>query len=255
MLRHSLAVAAIDARILTRDPSPVIVMTVLPLFFIPFFAPGAQAQLVAAGYPSAVGVDYAVPGLAVLFALLCVQQVVTAFFRDDQWGTGPRLRISPARGADILLGKSMTAFAAQVAQFLVVLLGGALLFGYRPGGSLFGILLVLVAFSAAMIGFGLLLVAASPSFELAMVVGNVVAMLMAGIGGAFGPVETLPEWMQAVAPISPAYWALHALRVLSLEHGGLPDALGPALVLFGYTAAFGLVAVALFSLRRRKGHR
>lgn len=253
MLRHSLAVAAIDARILWRDPSPVVVMTVIPLVFVSFFVPGARGQLATAGYASASGVEYAVPGLAVLFALLCVQQVVTAFFRDQQWGTWDRLRTSPARGVDLLLGKSLTAFAAQLLQFVAVLLGGALLFGYRPNGSMLGLVLVLVAFSAAMIGFGLLLVSASRSLELALVIGNVLAMLMAGVGGAFGPVEALPTWMQTIAPASPAYWALQAMRSLTLDRAGALDALGPSMALFGFAAGFVLLAVALLALRRRKG--
>ncbi|MBP5803706.1 ABC transporter permease [Microbacterium maritypicum] len=253
MLRHSLAVAAIDARILWRDPSPVVVMTVIPLVFVPFFIPGARAQLADAGYPSAAGVEYAVPGLAVLFALLCVQQVVTAFFRDDQWGTGERLRTSPARSVDLLLGKSLTAFGAQLLQFVAVLLGGALIFGYRPTGSVVGMTLVLVAFSSAMIGFGLLLASASRSLELSLVIGNVLAMLMAGVGGAFGPVESLPAWMQSIAPASPAYWALQAMRSLTLDRAGVLDVLGPTLALFGFTTGFGLLAAALLAVRRRKG--
>jgi ABC-2 type transport system permease protein len=253
VLRHSLAVAAIDARILRRDPSPVIVMTVIPLVFVPFFVPGSRAQLAAAGYTSATGVEYAVPGLAVLFALLCVQQVVTAFFRDHQWGTWDRLRTSPARNSDLLLGKSLTAFAAQLLQFVAVLVGGALLFGYRPTGSLLGIALVLVAFSSAMIGFGLLLVSATRSLELALVIGNVLAMLMAGVGGAFGPVEALPTWMQTIAPASPAYWALQAMRSLTLDGAGVLDALGPTAALFGFATGFGLIAFTLLALRGRKG--
>lgn len=253
MLRHSLAVAAVDARILRRDPSPVVVMTVIPLVFVPFFVPGAQAQLATAGYASASGVEYAVPGLAVLFALLCVQQVVTAFFRDHQWGTWDRLRTSPARSVDLLLGKSLTAFAAQLLQFAAVLVGGALLFGYRPNGSVLGLILVLVAFSSAMICFGLLLVSATRSLELALVIGNVLAMLMAGVGGAFGPVEALPTWMQTIAPASPAYWALQAMRSLTLDRAGALDALGPSMALFGFGAGFVLLAVALLALRRGKG--
>lgn len=253
MLRRSLAIAAIDARILRRDPSPVLVMTVIPLVFVPFFAPGARAQLIAAGYPNATGIEYAVPGLAVLFALLCVQQVVTAFFRERQWGTWERLRASPARGSELLAGKSLTAFAAQLAQVAAVVLGGALLFGYRPTGSIVGLALVLIAFSGTMVAFGLLLVATSRSLELALVIGNVVAMLMAGIGGAFGPTDTLPGWMQAVAPASPAYWALRAMSAITLDRAELSDVFGDILLLLGFTVAFSLLALLVLAARQRKG--
>lgn len=253
MLRHSLAVAAIDARILWRDPSPVLVMTAIPLVFVPFFTPGAKAQLLAAGYPSATGVEYAVPGLAVLFALLCVQQVVAVFFRERQWGTWDRLRASPARPVELLIGKTLTAFLAQLMQLVVVLAGGALFFGYRPAGSLVGLAAVLVTFSCAMIGFGLLLVAAFRSLELALVVGNVVAMAAAGVGGAFGPVGSLPDWMQAIAPVSPAYWALRAMSDITLDGAGFIDVLLPAGILILFTVVFVGIAGALLALGGRKG--
>lgn len=253
MLRRSLAVAAIDARILWRDPSPVLVMTVIPLLFVPFFTPGAQAQLRAAGHPSATGVEYAVPGLAVLFALLCAQQVVTVFFRERQWGTWDRLRVSPARPVELLIGKSLTAFFAQLAQLTVVIAGGAILFGYRPTGSLVGLGSILVAFSCAMIGFGLFLVSAFRSLELALVVGNLLAMAAAGIGGAFGPVEALPGWMQAIAPASPAYWALSAMSDISLDGADLGDVLLPVGILIAFTVVFVGFAGALLAHVGRKG--
>lgn len=252
MLRRSLAVAAIDARILRRDLSPVLVMTVIPLVFVPFFVPGARAQLIQSGYPAATGVEYALPGLAVLFALLCVQQVLTAFFRDQQWGTWARLRVSPASPPELLLGKSLTAFVAQLAQLVVVFVGGAAIFGYRPAGSILGLAMVLIAFSAAMIGFALLLVAAFSSLELALVVGNVVAMAMAGLGGAFGPVESLPTWMTAVSPASPAYWALTAIRAISLDGAGFATVVPQLGMLGAFVVLFVGAAVLLLKTRLRK---
>src|SRR5699024_5928880 len=74
MLRRSLSVAALDARILRRDAAPMLVMIVIPLLFVPFLMPGARAQLVAGGHLGATGSEYAVPGLALLFALLNAQQ-------------------------------------------------------------------------------------------------------------------------------------------------------------------------------------
>lgn len=252
MLRRSLAVAAIDARILRRDLSPVLVMTVIPLVFVPFFVPGARAQLIQSGYPAATGVEYALPGLAVLFALLCVQQVLTAFFRDQQWGTWARLRVSPASSSELLLGKSLTALVAQLVQLVVVFVGGAAIFGYRPAGSIVGLAMVLIVFSAAMIGFALLLVAAFSSLELALVVGNVVAMAMAGLGGAFGPVESLPSWMTAVAPASPAYWALDAIRAISLDGANFVAVLPQLGMLAAFVALFVGCAVLLLKTRGRK---
>src|SRR5699024_2345667 len=113
MLRRSLSVAALDARILRRDAAPMLVMIVIPLLFVPFLMPGATAQLVAGGRLGATGAEYAVPGLALLLALLNAQQVLTGFFREKDWGTWHRLRIAPVSFPELLVGKSLIALGAQ----------------------------------------------------------------------------------------------------------------------------------------------
>lgn len=255
MLRHSLAMASIDARVLRSDPAPVIVMTVIPLVFVPFLMPGARAQLALAGHPDATGAEYAVPGLAVLFALLCVQQVVSAFFRERDWGTWDRLRSSPATIGALLAGKSVTALGAQFLQVALVLLGGALLFGYRPTGSIAGVATVALVFSVTMVAFGLLVVAAFRTLDQALAAGNIVAMMMAGVGGAFGPVDALPQWMQSVAVASPAYWALDALTALTLDGARLVDVVAQITVLAGFAVLFVVAALVLFAVRESRSAR
>lgn len=251
MLRHSLAVAAIDARILRRDPAPVLVMIVIPLVFVPFLLPGAGAQLAATGHGGASGAQYAVPGLAVLFAMLCVQQIVAAFHRDHQSGVWERLRMSPATLPELLIGKSLAALGAQVVQLVVVLGGGALLFGYRPNGSWLGVVLVAAVFSLTMVAFGVLVVAVFRTQDQALAVCSVVAMLMAGLGGAFGPVAALPDLLRSVAPVSPAFWALDALTALTLDGAGPTDVLVPLGVLLLFAVGFAGAAVVAFSHRGR----
>lgn len=251
MLRRSLTVAAIDARILRRDPAPILVMIVIPLLFVPFLLPGASAQLAATGHAGASGAQYAVPGLAVLFAMLCVQQIVVAFHRDMQSGMWERLRMSPASLPSLLAGKALAAFVAQLLQLGVVLGGGVVLFGYRPTGSWAGIVVVGLAFSLVMVTFGVLVVATFATQDQALAVCSIVAMLMAGLGGAFGPVAALPEALRVVAPVSPAFWALDALSALSLDGAALSDVIVPTVVLIGFAGVFAVGALLAFARRGR----
>ena len=57
------------------------------------------------------------------------------------------------------------------------------------------------------------------------------------VSGAFAPLETMPGWMQAVAPLNPVSHATYALRA---------DVLGTATV--GDTATAVLAAVALWAV-------
>lgn len=243
---RSLSVARTTLHLQLRDPAPAVIMTVLPLILIAFMIPGSKAQLVLMGHPDATGAELAVPGFAVLFAFLSVEQVVTLFFREYAWGTWDRLRASPASTADIVTGKVVVRFVVQVAQLAVVFGAGALLFGYRPNGSLLAVAVVAVVFTVMLIAFGVMLVALFRTMDQAMVVSNLGGMVMAGLGGALAPVSSFPEWARHLSHFSPAYWVLDALQRLTLDHAALGDVVPALVVMAAVAAGFALVGALCF---------
>ncbi len=91
-----------------------------------------------------------------------------------------------------------------------------------------------------------MLVAVFSTMDQALVIGNLGGMVMAGLGGALAPASTLPGWAQAIAHATPAYWALRALRDITLGGAGLADVAPVLLVLAGFTVAFILLAAVRF---------
>ncbi|MGA3184221.1 MAG: ABC transporter permease [Candidatus Dormibacteria bacterium] len=244
--RRSLVLARLSGRLLLSDPAPMIITIAMPLILAPFLVPAARAQLQLAGYPRASGADQIIPGLAVLFAFLSTQLVGTLFFREHAWGTWDRLRASPATTADIVLGKVAPLYVAQLAQLGVLLAAGWLLFGYRPDGSMEALAAVAVVFTAMLVAYAVMLVAICPTMDMALVLGNLGGMVMAGLGGALAPVSSLPQWAQVVAHLSPAYWALIAMRSITLDHAGLVNVAGSLAMLLLFGAAFSAVAAWRF---------
>lgn len=244
--RRSLAIAGTSRQLLLSDPAPIIVNTAMPLLLAPFIIPLAQAQLQQAGYTSTNGSEQIVPGLAVLFAFLSTQLVGTLFFREHAWGTWARLRASSATPADIVIGKVAPLFVVQLLQFGLLLLLGAAIFGYRINGSLLALALAIVVFCAMLVAFGVMLVAVFKSMDLALVLGNLGGMLMAGVGGAFAPVSSMPQWAQSMAPASPAYWMLKALRGITLERAEVFDVAIPLAVILVFGVGFGVIAAWRF---------
>jgi ABC-2 type transport system permease protein len=244
--RRSLAVSRLSTQLLLSDPAPMIVTIAMPLILAPFLVPAAKAQLQLAGYPAATGADQIIPGLAVLFAFLSTQLVGTLFFREHAWGTWDRLRASAAGTADIVLGKVAPLYLAQLVQVTVLLTAGWLLFGYRPDGSVLALAAVCATFCAMLVAYAVMLVAVCPTMDMALVLGNLGGMVMAGLGGALAPVSSLPQWAQAVAHVSPAYWALNAMRAITLDHAGLAGAARSLGILALFAAAFAAVAAWRF---------
>lgn len=243
--RRYLAVVRLGAFLQLRDAGLVVLMTLTPLVLMPFMIPACKTMLVSEGYLAATGAEQAVPGMATLFSFLSVQVIVQSFFREHAWGTWPRLRASAATATDVVLGKVTVAYAVQAAQLLVVLSLGSALFGYRPAGDPAAIVAVALLFAAVLAAFGVALSLWARSEGTALSVANLVGMLAAGLGGTLCTVASFPEWARPLAKLSPAYWALDAVRAVSLDGAGLAD-ITPQL---GALAVF-LVALAALAMIR-----
>lgn len=125
------------------------------------------------------------------------------------------------------------------ALFLVV----ALFFGLTFPDANFGAALVLLAVaSVSFVGVGMItaiLPLVSP--EKGAQLGFIAQGLLLVVSGVYYPVEVMPEWMQAIATISPATYALHGIRAALLDGAGLGAVWGdlwPLLIL-------GVVAIPI----------
>jgi len=78
-------------------------------------------------------------------------------------------------------------------------------------------------------------------------VTNLGTVVMAGLGGAFMPLATLPDWIQAIAPAVPTYWAMRAFTDIILDGAGVTDIVLPTTVLLAF--ATGLAALTANRLR------
>jgi len=249
-LLRSIAIARTGARLLASDPAPIVVTVIMPLLLVGFLMPSSGALLRTSGYAGANGSEQLIPGLGVMFAFLSTSLVGTLFFREHAWGTWTRLRASPASTIDIVVGKVSPLFACQLLQLGVLFVAGWLLFGYRPTGSVMALVAVLVVFVAMLVAFGVMLVSLFATMDQALVIGNLGGMLMAGLGGALTPTSALPFWAQSLAHATPAYWALRALRDITLNGAGIRAVAVPLLALAGFSAGFAAVA----GWRFRAGH-
>lgn len=246
------AVARHDLRILRRDPAFLVIFTVIPLGFMAFSERAAEAALVVLGRTDVSGAAFAVPGAAVLFSGFMVGNLAFGVFREHGWGTWERLRSSPLSATELMLGKSVVPFLCLALNLLALLGGGALLFGLELKGSLVAFLAVAVALGLMELAVGFLLLSVCRSVIQLNALANAGAMLLGGLGGAVQPVELLPGWAQALAPLTPAHWAVEGFRAVTLDAGGLGDVAVPLAVLAGFTVVCGGIAVARFDVESAK---
>lgn len=246
------AVARHDLRILRRDPFFLVIFTVAPLGFMAFNDRTFGSALSQSLGREVDGSAFVVPGAAVLFSAFMVGNLGFGIFREHGWGTWERLRASPLTSFELMVGKSLTPILTLGIQLTALLLGGTLLYGLEIPGSIpaFAAVAVALAVMEVCLGFFLLSICRSVVQLNAIINGS--TMLLGGLGGAMVPVALLPGWARAVAPATPAYWAMRGFRAITIDGGGFSAVALPIAVLLGFAVVCLLLAVRRFQVEETK---
>lgn len=236
------AIARQDLRILRTDPTPLVILIVMPLLMMPFLKPAFSAALHLEGRHSASGAEQVVPGMAVTFGFFLVGDVSLNLFREHSWRTWSRLLASPAGTSEVLLGKLLTPLFQALCQFVVLFGLGGLVMGLQVEGSWFAVVAVGIAFGLFLVTSGLAIASLCRTVLQANAIVNLGTLVCAGLAGALVPYGLLPGWAQALAPAIPSYWAMQGYE-RAIFDGGM-SVLLPISVLLGFSGlALGIAAI------------
>lgn len=243
-----LAIVKQQFRILRRDPWFLVIMFGMPMVVMPLLKRTMALSLQASGYANATGAEQVVPGQVVMFGFFVGGSAGFCVFREHGWKTWDRLRASSASPVALLFGFAtpwvVIHFLFQISLFVA----GGLALGLRlNGGSAIAALLVMFSYAACVIGIIMLTTATFRTVNQVQAFQNVGAMAFSGLGGAFAPINQLPGWAQAIAPLTPSYWGMRGFNEVFLRQGGIGDVLFPAAVLLIASAC--LMAIASFRFR------
>lgn len=239
---HRVAVLARHNAILRlRDPAAPIVYLVLPAMMMYVLRP-----LYGAALPGS-GDTHAVVGMLVLFSTLSIGITGNALLVERTWHTWDLLRATPASTTELVLGKSAPVLALLLLQQTLLLALGAPIIGPVPPAALPLVTLAVVVWGLFLLALGSLLAAVARSHGEVGVASDVGGFTSGILGGALVPVAMMPGWAQAVAPLSPGYWAIGMLKAALA--GDAAGTLGPA----GVLGAVGAVIWALACLRISRG--
>ncbi|MET7293869.1 ABC transporter permease [Streptomyces griseoloalbus] len=246
-----------DLRLHRADLTPLVTMTVMPLLIMAFVRPLYLSSLSTRydtppdGVPF-TGAELAVPGVAVIFSFFLAADVGYGVFREHGWRTWDRLRTGPARPFEVLAGRAVVPLLVLLVQLALLFTVGGLLFGLRVRGSYAAIAAVGVCLALCLVAFGFVLVALCRTVMQLNVFSNVAALLFAGLGGTLAPVEQLPGWVQALAHVTPTYWAMRGFTGAVLDGDGLGGAVLPCLVLLAIAAVLTVAGLNRFRFEDRK---
>jgi ABC-2 type transport system permease protein len=149
-----------------------------------------------------VGSNFIVPGvmaLALMSAGMVSLSIATAYER--YYGVLKRLGASPLSRFGLILAKSLSVVALEIAQMVILALLGVLVFGWRPTGSVALFVLAFLVGTATFSGLGMLMAGALRA-EATLAGANGLYLLFVLLPGAVLPISALP--IAALRPIAAA---------------------------------------------------
>lgn len=187
-----------------------------------------------------------VPGYAVMFMFFIVSHVAGSVMSEKRAGTLRRLTMAPVSKAELLLGKIVPNFLAGLVQAAVLFTIGHFVFGMTTGNDLAGLVLISAAVAAAATGLGILVAALATTDEQVSGLATLLIVTLAALGGSMVPLFVMPDFMQAVARLTPHAWALLGYQKLLVGGGTLLDVLPNVAVLAAFASTCFAVAVWRF---------
>ena len=176
----------------------------------------------------------------------------------ERWeGTIEYTFMSPSSRVTHLLGMGIYAVVYGIAQ-IAIMFGVVTLFFELDlsEANYWGALLVLATCSVSLVGFGVV-AAVLPllSPEKGQQVSYIVSSLLLLVSGVYYPVDVLPEWMQAIATVSPVTYALEGSRAALLEGDGAAQLWEDIWPLIIMGAVFVPLGLWIFNLGERYAKR
>jgi ABC-2 type transport system permease protein len=192
-----------------------------------------------------VGFGQSIPGMATMFSMFFVFGGMINLISERQNGTFQRLLILPLTRSQILSGKIVMYFTLGMMEFAIIFALGALL-GVNFGRDPLALVLVMVAFTICMTALTFALSTLLRTDQQGYALLNLLGLTLAPLGGAWWPLEIVPEFMQIIGHLSPVAWAMDAFRLLIFENGSLADIPVNLGVLLALAGVFFTIAIWRF---------
>ncbi len=158
--------------------------------------------------------QFFIPSYTVLFVFFLVNIMGRSFLGERDMGTLRRLRIAPISPVAILVGKTLPFFILSLAQTIILMVSGRLLFGMSWGPQPWLLIPIMLCTSAAATALGLMFSTLAKTESQVSSFGNLILLSSAGISGCLVPRAWMPPMSQKISLFTPHAWALDAYSEL-----------------------------------------
>lgn len=206
----------------------------------PFRAHGVQPALRVWYNPDLTNTRFmALAMLAQAGLMLGVVLPAAAIVREKQGGTIEQLRVTPTRAHELFLAKIAPTIAVctgAIFPALVVLM----LMGVPMRGDVGTLLALTVVFLLSAVSIGVFFATITSTLQQAMLVSFFGLFPLLFLSGTIAPVESMPDWLQAISQASPLRHYVDIVAGLFLKGAGMGE-------LWPHAVAMSGISLAMFA--------
>ena len=191
------------------------------------------------------GLGQSAPGVGSMFVMFTVLGGMAVLLRERKQWTLQRLTALPIPRAQILGGKVLTYVVLGMIQFLIVF-GVGLLVGLDFGNRPLLLLPIMLAFVLCTTAIAFAIAPWVTSEAQANGIARLLSLSLAPLGGAWWPLEIVPDFMRTIGHLSPVAWVMDGFHHVMWYGGGLAEIAPEIGVLLGAAALFFAIGVRSF---------
>jgi ABC-2 type transport system permease protein len=196
--------------------------------------------------------QHTAPGMMLQFAIAGLLVAGQLIVSERKSRTLQRMLTTATGRVHILAGHYLAILVLILGQFVLLLAFGQLILKIDYLNAPAATLLVAVCAALCIAALGLLIGTLARSEEQAIIFSLVPMFVLAGLGGAWVPLEVTGEVFRAIGHLSPVAWAMDGFKNVTVRGLGLEAALLPAAALLGYTVLFfSLAAWRFYAMEER----
>ncbi len=183
------------------------------------------------------------PGMILQFAVAGLITCATVVISERKNRCLSRLLTTATNRTQILLGHYLAIFLLIMAQFIILMVFGDLVLKLNYFSQPLATMLIAVTSSLCIAALGLLIGVIARVEEQAISFSLICMFVLAGVGGAWVPLEYTGKTFQTIGHVSPLAWAMDGFKNVLVRGLDVQSAWLPAAALLGYAVLFfGLAA-------------
>lgn len=192
---------------------------------------------------------FMVPGILVLLVTL-IGMFLSGMniVKEKEIGTIEQINVTPIRKHQFIIGKLLPFWIIALVELSIGLAVGWLVFDIPFVGSLWLIYGFAAVYLLVVLGLGLLVSTFTETQQQAMFISWFLLIIFILMSGLFTPIESMPEWAQAITRFNPVAYFVEVMRMVLLKGSGLMDIRQHCIVML--TAALAVNVLAVLNYRK-----